>query len=86
VSQCPYLFVCIGENFVGARNQADCTDEAQERDFRSICGDLDLEASLSTVTWWRASHDLPGWRSNGTQRNPVIRQRQCKQGEFQELF
>jgi len=81
----PHLFVCIGENFVSARKQANCADEAQDRDFRSICGDFDLEASLSAATW-RGSHDLPGWHSIDTRRGRVIRQRQCKQGELRELF
>ena len=44
-----HFFVSIGENFSGALNQANCTDEAQNRDFRSIRGDFDLEASLSTA-------------------------------------
>ena len=45
----PHLFVRVGENFRGARNQANCTDEAQDRDFRSVCGDFDLDTSLSNT-------------------------------------
>jgi len=41
----PHLFVSISENFVGARKQTNCADEAQDRDFRPIRGDFDLEAA-----------------------------------------
>jgi len=53
----PHLFVSIGENFFGARNQANCTDEAQQRDFRSIRWDFGLEVTLSTAKWWLGSYD-----------------------------
>ena len=40
-----HSFVSISENFFGASKQANCTDEAQHRNLRSICGDFELEVS-----------------------------------------
>ena len=45
----PHLFICVGDNFGGARNQANCTDEAQDRDFRPVFGDFDLDISFSST-------------------------------------
>ena len=44
----PHLFVTVGENVIRALHEAKCADEAQNRDFRSICRDLDLGMTLST--------------------------------------
>jgi len=82
----PHFFVSVGENFIDALTQANCTDEAQHRDFRSIRWDFGLEVSLSTARWWLGSYDQPDWRSNDMQRNSAICQWQYKQGEFPELL
>ena len=52
-----HLFVSISENFFGASNQANCTDEAQHKNLGSIRGNFDLEVSLSTARWWLGSYD-----------------------------
>jgi hypothetical protein len=70
----PHFFVSIGENFFDAQDQANCTDEAQHRDFRSIRGDLGLEVSLSAAKWWLGADDQPDWHSNGIERNSGISQ------------
>ena len=44
-----HSFVSIGENFFGASQQANCTDEAQHRNLRSICGDFELEDSSASA-------------------------------------
>ena len=81
-----HSFVSIGENFFGALNQANCTDEAQHRDLGSIRGNFDLEVNLSTVKWWLGSYDQRDWHSNDKQRKSAMKQCQYNQGEFPECF
>jgi len=51
----PHLFVSIVENFLDAAHDANCADEAQNRDIGSIGGEFELEADASVSTsgeWW----------------------------------